>query len=469
MPGPVVDPFHGDDDLPAAVDVVVSAAASSAPHGARARRARGERRALREGRHRAGAVEPQLGLGAHLAPRSTRGAAHGQVAAAVARNGRPRSGRPTGYCARASSSPARTRRRSPRPRAGPGPSAMADRPPDASPRSSPTVVPGARLAVRGALHTLDDGRAEPQKATRPSPRGRASCGAHVLTDARCAASRRKPARSAASSRSAGRSPARRSCSPAARGRASSPGVRIDLPQLKVRNTVMRTAPLAGGPEPRSRPDFAVRKRAGRRLHRRLVGPQRRRHRPRLLPPRPRLPARAPRRVADAALPGRRRLPRRGADAAELGDGRGLAFRVRPRPRPRARARRERARTRGGARHSRPSSGRGSRSAGRDDRRDPRRRAGDLAGRAHPGFFIATGFSGHGFGIGPAAGRLMADLVTGATPLVDPAAFRLGRFSDGTWMEILGGYWVRRRRQAARVRRRTPIQLPQQIFSTSASP
>ena len=33
---------------------------------------------------------------------------------------------------------------------------------------------------------------------------------------------------------------------------------------------------------------------------------------------------------------------------------------------------------------------------------------------------------------------MADLVTGATPLVDPAAFRLGRFSDGTRMEILGG-------------------------------
>jgi glycine/D-amino acid oxidase-like deaminating enzyme len=57
----------------------------------------------------------------------------------------------------------------------------------------------------------------------------------------------------------------------------------------------------------------------------------------------------------------------------------------------------------------------------------------------PGFFIATGFSGHGFGIGPAAGRLMADLVTGAPPLVDPAAFRLRRFSDGTRMEILGGY------------------------------
>jgi glycine/D-amino acid oxidase-like deaminating enzyme len=49
----------------------------------------------------------------------------------------------------------------------------------------------------------------------------------------------------------------------------------------------------------------------------------------------------------------------------------------------------------------------------------------------PGFFLATGFSGHGFGIGPGAGRLMADLVTGNAPVVDPTPFRLGRFSDGT--------------------------------------
>jgi glycine/D-amino acid oxidase-like deaminating enzyme len=49
----------------------------------------------------------------------------------------------------------------------------------------------------------------------------------------------------------------------------------------------------------------------------------------------------------------------------------------------------------------------------------------------PGFFIATGFSGHGFGIGPAAGRLVADLVTGAPTLVDPAPFRLARFTDGS--------------------------------------
>jgi glycine/D-amino acid oxidase-like deaminating enzyme len=49
----------------------------------------------------------------------------------------------------------------------------------------------------------------------------------------------------------------------------------------------------------------------------------------------------------------------------------------------------------------------------------------------PGVTVATGFSGHGFGIGPAAGRLAADLATAQTPLVDPAAFRVSRFSDGS--------------------------------------
>ncbi|PRD43655.1 D-amino-acid oxidase [Phyllobacterium phragmitis] len=48
----------------------------------------------------------------------------------------------------------------------------------------------------------------------------------------------------------------------------------------------------------------------------------------------------------------------------------------------------------------------------------------------PGFFIATGFSGHGFGNGPGAGYLMADLVTGAKPHVNPHPFRFSRFTDG---------------------------------------
>ncbi len=52
----------------------------------------------------------------------------------------------------------------------------------------------------------------------------------------------------------------------------------------------------------------------------------------------------------------------------------------------------------------------------------------------PGFFIATGFTGHGFGIAPGAGRLMAELVAGETPVVDPQPFRYSRFTDGSRLE-----------------------------------
>jgi glycine/D-amino acid oxidase-like deaminating enzyme len=46
----------------------------------------------------------------------------------------------------------------------------------------------------------------------------------------------------------------------------------------------------------------------------------------------------------------------------------------------------------------------------------------------PGFYLATGFSGHGFGIGPGAGPRMADLITGDQPLVSPTPFRFARFA-----------------------------------------
>lgn len=52
----------------------------------------------------------------------------------------------------------------------------------------------------------------------------------------------------------------------------------------------------------------------------------------------------------------------------------------------------------------------------------------------PGCYIATGFSGHGFGLGPASGRLAADLVAGDPPIVDPHPFRYSRFFDGTQHE-----------------------------------
>jgi glycine/D-amino acid oxidase-like deaminating enzyme len=58
--------------------------------------------------------------------------------------------------------------------------------------------------------------------------------------------------------------------------------------------------------------------------------------------------------------------------------------------------------------------------------------------ACPNFFIGTGFSGHGFGIGPGAGRLLADLVSGDRPVVDPTPFRFERFSDGSKSRPLFG-------------------------------
>ena len=49
----------------------------------------------------------------------------------------------------------------------------------------------------------------------------------------------------------------------------------------------------------------------------------------------------------------------------------------------------------------------------------------------PGFYLSTGYTGHGFGIGPAAGRLAADLVAGDPPIVDPHPFRYSRMIDGS--------------------------------------
>ena len=51
--------------------------------------------------------------------------------------------------------------------------------------------------------------------------------------------------------------------------------------------------------------------------------------------------------------------------------------------------------------------------------------------AIPGLVVATGLSGHGFGIGPGMGRVVADLVAGGDVGHDLSRFRLSRFTDGT--------------------------------------
>jgi glycine/D-amino acid oxidase-like deaminating enzyme len=48
-----------------------------------------------------------------------------------------------------------------------------------------------------------------------------------------------------------------------------------------------------------------------------------------------------------------------------------------------------------------------------------------------GLFVATGFSGHGFGIGPGAGKVMADLIEGRQETHELERFRYRRFFDGS--------------------------------------
>ena len=55
--------------------------------------------------------------------------------------------------------------------------------------------------------------------------------------------------------------------------------------------------------------------------------------------------------------------------------------------------------------------------------------------ALPGLTVGTGFSGHGFGIGPAAGRILAALATGGKVGHDLNRFRLDRFSDCSAMRL----------------------------------
>jgi glycine/D-amino acid oxidase-like deaminating enzyme len=45
-------------------------------------------------------------------------------------------------------------------------------------------------------------------------------------------------------------------------------------------------------------------------------------------------------------------------------------------------------------------------------------------------FVAAGFSGHGFALGPAVGRQVAHWITQGRPALDLHAFRLSRFTDG---------------------------------------
>ncbi|MEQ5868664.1 FAD-binding oxidoreductase [Sagittula sp. NFXS13] len=53
----------------------------------------------------------------------------------------------------------------------------------------------------------------------------------------------------------------------------------------------------------------------------------------------------------------------------------------------------------------------------------------------PGLVLAAGLSGHGFGIGPGVGHLVADLILGRAPLTQTTQYRLARFGRSQWGQV----------------------------------
>ncbi len=297
---------------------------------------------------------------------------------------------------------------------------------------------GTAIRYKGALYTPSDGRAEPQKAVPAIAAGARRAGAHIVTGCAVRGVEKSAGRVSAVVTEKGRIEASTVVlAGGAWSRLFCKGLGIRLPQLKVRNTVLRTAPVEGGPAGAgATATYAYRKRldggytiatAGANLHplvpdtlaffrdfraaRRAEGeavqaglsaqswrelfeiasvPLDRpgafeRHR--ILDPRP-----DPKSVLKAFEEARKALPKlRTVEPVQIWAG---LIDVTP----------------------------------------------DVVpvishAKEVPGLVIATGFSGHGFGIGPGAGHLVADLVTGDPPIVDPSEFRLSRFSDGSPIEI----------------------------------
>ncbi len=295
------------------------------------------------------------------------------------------------------------------------------------------LLPGHRMAVKGALYTPLDGRAEPQWAAPAIAEAARAAGASVLTGCAVRSLDMVGGRVAGVITERGRV----ACDAVvlaggAWSRLFAGNAGIDLPQLKVLNTVMRTTRVEG-PETSVWADgFALRKRADGGY----------------------TVASGTENTVDL-VPDSFRLARRFLPALRE-DWRSLRFRLSSRWRDEAREPRswrpdeetpfERTRVLDPAPSQR---------ALRQSWADAGRAFPFLAQAevvqswaglidvtpdaspvistidALPGLHIATGFSGHGFGIGPGAGRLMADLVTGAPPVVDPDPFRFSRFLDGS--------------------------------------
>ncbi|MDO5620231.1 MAG: FAD-binding oxidoreductase [Paracoccus sp. (in: a-proteobacteria)] len=302
--------------------------------------------------------------------------------------------------------------------------------------------PGMDLAHHGALYTAMDGRAEPQLAAPAIAEAARDRGARILTE--CAVRGVDMAAGRIAGVITERGPIACGAVVLAGGAWSSLFARnegLRLPQLKVRNSVLRTTPVAGGPDMAIWTEgFAIRKRADGgytvanghenvadivpdsfRFFRDFIPALRHEWRSLLIRPGWRF-------FDEARIPNRWRMD----EASPFEYCRVLDPKPHLSLQDRAMENLRRAfPVFAGARVAQ-------RWAGAIDATPDALPV--ISGvDALPGFYIATGFSGHGFGIGPAAGRLMADLVTGAAPVVDPTDFRFSRFSDGSEIRCLTGF------------------------------
>ncbi len=301
------------------------------------------------------------------------------------------------------------------------------------PEEVETLSPGHRMGIRGALYTPIDGRAEPQWAA-PAIAARArDLGAKVMTNCAVRSLDLEAGKIAGVVTERGRVRADSVVlAGGAWSRLFAGNAGLDLPQLKVMNTVLRTTPVEGPETAFENSEFAYRRRAdgGYTI------------------------ASAGQNTVDL-VPDSFRLALRFLPAARH-EWQSLRFRLSRRWLEEARQ----------ARRWRPDEHTPFEAVRildpEPDQRDLRRAwaaaqaglpflqgadvAQSWAGMIDvtpdaipvispvaevPGFHIATGFSGHGFGIGPGAGRLMADLVMNTSPVVDPSPFRLSRFTDGS--------------------------------------
>lgn len=292
------------------------------------------------------------------------------------------------------------------------------------------LFPGANLAAQAALLSADDGRAEPALSTAALALAARARGAAVMTG--CAA------------RAVETSAGRVSAVISERGRIATGAVilaggvwsrlfagnlGVDLPQLRVRASVLRTGPVPGGPlhavgngqfglrprldggytiAPRGRSPVQITPDAFRLLPKFLPG-MRRNHREIAL-------------TLDHAMWEGLRTPRRWAEDVVSPFEQCRVLGPEPAPRSLARAMRAVCATFPVFRGVKVAESWGGIIDVTPDGVPVIDHAPGLAGLT-----VATGFSGHGFGIGPAAGQLAAELATGARPLVDPHPFRRSRF------------------------------------------